>query len=310
MPTQPLSLHLRYGYWGCPACEPLADTACACAASSTTAPPACAQSPPWRPRGAFCRPGVYTLRPLRISLHRAGRGLHQEKPKTAPVGDGSQPTPLPAGLLAGNQAHLSCPMPPARKPPDLAQRKHRGQAHHRAHSPDASSATALPATAPPPLYRLIQCLDPLLQIRQQVQQIVSPPRRPAIQFQSAQQLLPCLGPQLSLLLHPLVQRNVLQLVLHPRAHLHQRVPMLQQLPQIPLLHAGHPDAGKIIFPQQLQQVARVPHIGLLLARRLRPNHPRIPRSHSSCPSFCSSRSDQNMFPLLSTPTCTGPLKDS
>jgi hypothetical protein len=59
-------------------------------------------------------------------------------------------------------------------------------------------------------------------------------------------------------------------------HLHQRVPMLQQLPQIPLRHAGYPDARKIIFPQQLQQMARVPHIGLLFARSLRPDHARIP----------------------------------
>src|SRR5271165_4961386 len=48
---------------GCPTCEPLPDTAFASAASSTTAPPACARSPLSRPRGASCGPGVDTPAP-------------------------------------------------------------------------------------------------------------------------------------------------------------------------------------------------------------------------------------------------------
>ena len=75
------------------------------------------------------------------------------------------------------------------------------------------------------------------------------------------------GPQLPFLLHPLVQRHRLQLVLHLRPASHHMMVMLQQLPQIPLLHVGHPQPRKAIFQQQLQNVLRVP-----LVRLLPPHH--------------------------------------
>jgi len=43
------------------------------------------------------------------------------------------------------------------------------------------------------------------------------------------------------------------------------MPMPKQLPQIPILGTGHPDARKGIFQQQLQQKSSIVAIGLLLA---------------------------------------------
>ena len=59
---------------------------------------------------------------------------------------------------------------------------------------------------------------------------------------------------------------MLQLVLDPRPHLHQRVPVLQQLPQIHFFHRGYPDGGKTFLQQYVQDISRIPLIGLLLAR--------------------------------------------
>jgi len=67
--------------------------------------------------------------------------------------------------------------------------------------------------------------------------------------------------------HALVQRQVLQLVLHRGAHLHQLVPVQQQLPQIALRGRGYPNPRKTVLQHQLQQVGGVPGIGLLRAYR-------------------------------------------
>ena len=52
--------------------------------------------------------------------------------------------------------------------------------------------------------------------------------------------------------HALVQRQVLQLVLHLGAHLHQLVPVQQQLPQIALRGRGYPNPRKTVLQHQLQ----------------------------------------------------------
>src|ERR1051325_7552254 len=67
----------------------------------------------------------------------------------------------------------------------------------------------------------------------------------------------------------------MQLVHHARAHLHQPVPMPQQLPQIAILGVWHPDPRKAILEHQLQYELRVLPIRLLLAYSFRTNLGRI-----------------------------------
>jgi hypothetical protein len=62
----------------------------------------------------------------------------------------------------------------------------------------------------------------------------------------------------------------MQLIHHSRAHLHQSMPMPQQLPQIAILRVRHPDPRKAILQHQLQYQLRVLPIRLLLAYSLRP----------------------------------------
>ena len=50
-----------------------------------------------------------------------------------------------------------------------------------------------------------------------------------------------------------VHRQSLQLIHDPRAHLHQPMPVPEQLPRITILWTRYPDSRKAIFPQQLQQ---------------------------------------------------------
>jgi hypothetical protein len=56
-----------------------------------------------------------------------------------------------------------------------------------------------------------------------------------------------LAPQPVLPPHAFVQGDGLQLIFDPRPHLHQSMPVPQQLPQIAILRAGHPQPGKTIF---------------------------------------------------------------
>ena len=105
-----------------------------------------------------------------------------------------------------------------------------------------------------------------MKLLQQLEQIVPPPSRPRPQRQVPQKSQPFYGPQLALLLETFVDGNMLQLVLDPRPHLHQRVPVLQQLPQIHFFHRGYPDGGKTFLQQCVQDISRIPLIGLLLAR--------------------------------------------
>jgi hypothetical protein len=82
-------------------------------------------------------------------------------------------------------------------------------------------------------------------------------------------------PQLFLPSLTFVHRQSLQLIHDPRAHLYQPVPVPKQLPQITILRTGHPDLGKVIFQQQLQQKLRIVTVGLLLADSLGLNLRRI-----------------------------------
>jgi hypothetical protein len=50
-----------------------------------------------------------------------------------------------------------------------------------------------------------------------------------------------------------VHRQSLQLIHDPRAHLHQPMPVPEQLPQITIIWTRHPDSRKPIFPQHFQQ---------------------------------------------------------
>jgi hypothetical protein len=97
--------------------------------------------------------------------------------------------------------------------------------------------------------RLVQLSDLLIQTLEQNQQVLTPLPRPTFERQLAQRLLSCLTPQLALLLHPAVHRQMLQPVFHPRPDLHQLVPMDQQLPHIPLLSRRHPQPRKPPLPQ-------------------------------------------------------------
>jgi hypothetical protein len=71
----------------------------------------------------------------------------------------------------------------------------------------------------------------------------------------------------------------LQLIHDPRPHLHQPMPMPEQLPHITIFRTGYPHARKVIFQQQLQQKLGILAVGLLLADALRLDLRRIANPH-------------------------------
>ena len=75
-------------------------------------------------------------------------------------------------------------------------------------------------------------------------------------------------PQPLLAAQPFIESYGLQLIHDPRARLHHAVPVPQQLPQIAILPARHPDLRETILQQQLQNQLCILPIRLLLAYSL------------------------------------------
>src|SRR5215472_15711153 len=84
-----------------------------------------------------------------------------------------------------------------------------------------------------------------------------------------------LSPQLLPAQQAFVQCHRLQLIHDAGACLHHTVAMPQQLPQIAILPARHPDLGKVILQQQTQNMLRILPIGLLFASAFTPDLGRI-----------------------------------
>src|SRR5215469_10141866 len=89
-----------------------------------------------------------------------------------------------------------------------------------------------------------------------------------------------LSPQLLPAQQAFVQCHRLQLIHDAGACLHHTVAMPQQLPQIAILPARHPDLGKVILQQQTQNMQRILPIGLLFAPAFTPylrriSHPQL-----------------------------------
>src|SRR5215470_16394968 len=84
-----------------------------------------------------------------------------------------------------------------------------------------------------------------------------------------------LSPQLLPAQQAFIDGYGLQLVHDPGTHLHHPVAMPQQLPQIAILPARHPDLGKVILQHELQNMLRILPIGLLFAPAFTPDLGRI-----------------------------------
>jgi hypothetical protein len=82
-------------------------------------------------------------------------------------------------------------------------------------------------------------------------------------------------PQLLPAQQALVQRHGLQLVHDPGTRLHHAMAMPQQLSQIPILPARHPDRRKVVLQQQTQNMLRILPIRFLFTRAPAPYLPRI-----------------------------------
>jgi hypothetical protein len=147
------------------------------------------------------------------------------------------------------------------------------------------------------------CLDGRIHPVQQFQQLTSAPAGPGCQNEFLQLRSSLLAPQLGFPAPALVHRQRLQLIHDPCAHLHQPVPVPQQLTHITIFRTGYPDARKAIFHHQLQQQLRVLAVGLCFLTRLVLISAGSP-IHTSKPNSASRRSNQREYPVASIPTRT------
>ena len=95
-----------------------------------------------------------------------------------------------------------------------------------------------------------------------------PPAGPRRQREFLQLRSPLFAEQFFLPAIALVHRQRLQLIHDPRAHLHQSMPVPQQLSQIPILRTRYPNLRKVIFPHQPEYESRVLTVELLLLHSL------------------------------------------
>src|ERR1700676_1283275 len=205
------------------------------------------------------------------------RGFHQQRAHhgVALLADRSE-TLMPARrMLARDQSQVTGHLLASRKSCDRADGQHIRQSHHRSHARMRHQQPHFRPLLGFRAHRTIQFSHLLLQAVQHRQQIAAPPRRPSLQRQLLQHGAALHTPQTPFPPHALVQRQVLQLVLHLRADFHQLLPVPQQLPHIAHLLARHPQPGKSSVDQQIQNVLGIATVGLLLPHHQPPNLRRI-----------------------------------
>jgi len=100
-----------------------------------------------------------------------------------------------------------------------------------------------------------------------------------------------------------VHGDGLELIHHSRPHSHQAMAVQYQLPHVTVPWCRHPDARKIIFQQQLQNMGGIPAMVPLLPHPLGSNLRRV-AYHSSSLSSPTKRSSQRECPVASIPTRT------
>src|ERR1039457_3409525 len=216
--------------------------------------------------------------PFWKAAHRHLRRFHQQETqqRVALLADMSQPSPIPARLLRRHQSQIArdlfATLKPLRSPND----QHKGERRQRT---DPGMRPQSPRLG----IFLRFLLDGLRQLRnrraqpvQQLQQITSPPAGPGCSRERLQLPPPRPPPQPLLAAQSFVESHRLQLVHDPGARLHHPVAVPQQLPQISVFPARHPDLRKAIFHHQLQNQLRILAIRLLLAYPLGTDHGGVP----------------------------------
>src|SRR5271165_1881732 len=195
------------------------------------------------------------LRPERppqtlVITHRALRRFHQQltQEPVALLADSAQPLLAARAVFARNQPYIAGHLLAPRKPRSIANGRRKRQRRDRAHSRLRPHELRHFVSLRKFFRRPIQRCDLFVQIGLRLQQVLPPAPGPARHRQLTQRALSRFAPQLTLLLHPTIHRQVLQGVLHPRATLHQLVPMDQQLPYIPLLGTRSPPPRKPVLP--------------------------------------------------------------
>src|SRR5271157_3334726 len=195
------------------------------------------------------------------------RRLYQQlaQKAVALLADRAQPLMAARAMFARNQSHIAGHLPAVLEPAYIPDSQHKGQRCDRPHTRLRHQQSRLRMFFRRESCRCIQLAHLPVKLCQQLQQIFAPPRRPAFQGKLFKISPPPRAPQGTLLLQAAIQRQVLQPILHPGANLHQLVPMNQQLAQITLLCAGHPQPRKPALHQKPENVSRIAPVGLLPA---------------------------------------------
>src|ERR1700685_2771141 len=203
--------------------------------------------------------------PFRKTAHRYLCCFHQQEAqdRTALLGDVSQTSSIPAGVFQRNQTEVAGHLLATLKTFGFSDDQHKRQCGKRTHTRMGRQSLRLGKLLHFPLHRLAQLRDGWVQPIQQLQQVVPSPAGPRSQRERFQART-FRTPQPLLTSQPFVQRYRLQLIHDPRTRLHHAVAMPQQLPQVTVLPARHPDARKVILQHQLQDELGILPIGLLL----------------------------------------------
>jgi hypothetical protein len=178
--------------------------------------------------------------PLRLTAHRDLRRFHQQKPEehVALFADVSQPAPISARLLLRHQPDIAGQLLAAVETLRSSNHQLVRQCRQRADSGMRHQQPRYWTLLHFVFQRARQLLDLRRQLVEQFEQVLPPSAGPWRQRDRLQFLASRRPPQRFLAPQTFVQRNDVQLIHHSRVHLHQSMPMPQQLPQI-MKRLGH-----------------------------------------------------------------------
>src|SRR6266850_8377726 len=182
-------------------------------------------------------------------------------------------------VLPRDQPQITRHLLPTLKTGNISHGQHKGHRSDRPHSRLRHQQPRFFVLLRSFHHGLVEQADLPIQHLSYPEQVFSPPAGPQRERQLAEHLLARFAPQLSLLGHTLIHRQVLQFGLHLRAYSHQLVAMDQQLPQILLFPGRSPDPRKPSFQQQFQNKRGIPAIVLLLAHVRNANLRRVSDPH-------------------------------
>src|SRR5438477_6771160 len=199
--------------------------------------------------------------------------------------DGSQPPPSAAGFLARIQSEITRDFSAAGETRYRTNRQYKGQRGYRTDARMSHEKHCILAAFCFFQNRAVQLRDCRIELVEQFQKFFASPTCPRTEREASEFPAALPAEQFLLAAQTLAHRQKVQLIAQHRAQGYELVAMPEQLPEIPLARGGHPDFGKTLREQQVENEPGIAFVGLLLANFRCANLGRV-ADPKFVPEFC------------------------